>query len=307
MRAWLSLVVVLAASWLQAGETPPKGLATFSTGNSLSDTFNNGWLEPVCRSAGHAHKAFRFSVPGAPTDWLWTHPGQGFGRNDYAKAFVELAPMDILITQPFHGHGRSIENEAEYSGKFYCLARESSPNIQLCLYQQWPGRDFQDRWSQAKGPDMEAVAKERGLKPAASWEQGVANHLAYFEALRERMQKDFPGKPILIVPTGVALVNLKKAIEAGEVPGLPKDQFFELHYNTGAKGPGWDIHMSTKGAYFVSLVLCGCFYKEPLDKVSLPEKTTTLTPEQDAVYKRIAWDTVRSYPWAGVVPLPAAK
>ena len=62
-----------------------------------------------------------------------------------------LAPIDILITQPFAGHGRSIENEATYSGNFYRLARESSPNVQFYLYQQWPGRDFKDRWAQVKG------------------------------------------------------------------------------------------------------------------------------------------------------------
>jgi hypothetical protein len=284
---------------------PPKGLATFSTGNSLSDTFNNGWLEPVCRSAGYAHKGYRFSVPGAPTEWLWTRPGQGFGKPDYTKAFVELAPLDILITQPFHGHGRSIENEAFYSGNFYRLARESSPNIQLWLYQQWPGRDFQDRWAQLKGPDLEPLAKARGLTPAANWEQAVTNHLAYFEGLREKMQRDCPGRPVRIAPVGLALVNLKRAQEAGAIPGLAKDLFFELHYNANTKGPGWDIHMQKRGAYFVTLVLFSCFYQEPPTKVNVPTAQTTLTPEQDQIYKQLVWDTVRNYLWAGVTPQPA--
>jgi hypothetical protein len=277
---------------------PPAGLATFSTGNSLSDTFN-GWLEPVARSAGYDHKAYRFSVPGAPTDWLWTHPGQGFGENDYAEAFVRLAPIDVLLTQPFHGHGRSIENEAQHSGNFYMLARESSPGIQLFLYQQWPGRDFQDAWSQAKarwGPDyMAPIAEEFGLTPAETWEQAVENHTAYFETLRRVMDERYPGPPVRIIPTGAALVALKAALEAGNIPGLPRDQFFELHYAAGEKGPGWDIHMLPKGRYFVSLVIFCTLYGEPADKVSLPEETTTLTSAQDAVYKRIAWEAVRDY------------
>ncbi|MFO8008552.1 MAG: hypothetical protein R6V05_12550 [Candidatus Brocadiia bacterium] len=149
------------------GDVPrPEGLVTFSTGNSLSDTFN-GWLEPVARSAGYDHRAYRFSVPGAPTDWLWNHPGKGFGRPDYHRAFAELAPIDILITQPFHGHGRSIENEARHSGNFYTLARESSPHLQLYLYQQWPGRDFGDGWAQLSRPYMEPVAERHGLEPGS--------------------------------------------------------------------------------------------------------------------------------------------
>jgi hypothetical protein len=63
--------------------------------------------------------------------------------------------------------------------------------------------------------------------------------------------------------------------------------------------------MLDRGRYFVSLVLYCCFYREPADHVALPQATTTLTPEQDAVYKRIAWETVGAYPWAGVMPLPA--
>ena len=90
----------------------------------------------------------------------------------------------------------------------------------------------------------------------------------------------------------------------GHIPGWSKDQFFELHYASNEKGPGWNIHMSDKGRYFVSLVLFCCFYKEAPDKVALTQKTTTLTPKQDKVYKQIAWDTVRKYSWAGVMPLP---
>jgi hypothetical protein len=281
---------------------PPAGLVTFSTGNSLSDTFN-GWLEPVARSAGYDHKAYRFSVPGAPTDWLWTHPGQGFGENDYAEAFVRLAPIDVLLTQPFHGHGRSIENEAEHSGNFYMLARESSPSIQLYLYQQWPGRDFRDAWSEAKarwGPDyMAPIAEEFGLEPAETWEQAVENHTAYFETLRRVMDERYPGPPVRIIPSGAALVALKAALEAGEIPGLPQDQFFELHFAAGEKGPGWDIHMTDKGRYFVSLVIFCTLYGQPADEVSLPQETTTLTPDQDAVYKRIAWEAVADYVAAG--------
>jgi hypothetical protein len=278
---------------------PPEGLVTFSTGNSLSDTFN-GWLEPVARSAGYDHEAHRFSVPGAPTDWLWNHPGKGFGHANYPSAFARLAPIDILITQPFHGHGRSIENEAEHSGNFYMLARQASPNIQLYLYQQWPGRDFQDGWAQLKRPYMKPVAEARSLQPASTWEEGVANHLAYFEALREKMDAEYPGPPVRIVPTGLALANLKRELEAGRIPGLPRDRFFELHYGESDRGPGWNIHMIEKGRYFVSLVLYCCFYGEPADRVSLPKETTTLTPEQDRVYKRVAWETVRDYRWSGV-------
>src|SRR5208283_3601017 len=65
---------------------------------------------------------------GAPTDWLWAHPASGFGDSRYAEAFFAFAPIDAIITQPFAGHGRSVENEAEYPGKFFELSEALGPN-----------------------------------------------------------------------------------------------------------------------------------------------------------------------------------
>jgi hypothetical protein len=55
-----------------------KSYATFHIGNSLTDTVD-GWLKPVMESAGYSERFYRFTIPGAPTDWLWDHPGSGFG------------------------------------------------------------------------------------------------------------------------------------------------------------------------------------------------------------------------------------
>ena len=312
------------SGFFSIGETPaPKGLKTFITGNSLSDTIK-GRLEPVARSAGYDHEHYSFSIPGAPTDWLWNHPGQGFGRPDFAQAFVDLAPIDILMTQPFAQHGRPIANEAEHGGKFYMLARESSPNIQFYLYQQWPTRTFSSGWSQGtlkiylekeeanrlitlkEGETIEGDGAKTFLylpKPE-NWSDAVANHTRYFEVLREVIDKQYPGPPVRIIPVGTALVNLKAELEAGNIPGLAKDRFFELHFGQGKEGPGYNIHMIGKGRYFVTLVVFCTIYGVPADKVDVDQATSTLTPEQAAIYKRIAWDTVREFPWAGIAPWP---
>ena len=163
-----------------------KTVRTFHIGNSLTDTVV-GWLQPVAESAGRKLDFHRFTIPGAPTDWLWTHPGGGFGDSRYPEAFFVLAPIDHIFTQPFHGHDRSISNEAEYSGKFFDLCRKHSPDVQAWVYVQWPGPAFQDRWSQGKG-----ATAELKLRPAKTWQEGVANHVAYTEAVAERTQQDLP-------------------------------------------------------------------------------------------------------------------
>ncbi|MCX5683891.1 MAG: chitobiase/beta-hexosaminidase C-terminal domain-containing protein [Planctomycetota bacterium] len=261
-----------------------KTVRTFHIGNSLTDTVD-GWLKPVAESAGRRLDFHRFTIPGAPTDWLWTHPGSGFGDPRYTEAFFVLAPIDHIFTQPFAGHNRSIENEAEHSGKFFDLCRKDSPDVQAWLYVQWPGPDFKDQWSLGKG-----ATAGLGLKPATTWQEGVANHVAYTEAVAKRLGETYKGKPILIVPGGLALARLKTEIDAGRVPGMT--DFFKETFADG-------IHQTAKGRYLISLVFYACIYKEsPEGKASA--LTTGLTPEQVAIFQRIAWGTAKGYGLSGV-------
>lgn len=260
-----------------------RGQRTYHIGNSLTDTINDN-LSEIAQSAGYAHDYLRSTIPGAPTDWNWDHPGQALGEADYRTVFATKAPIDHLFTQPFAGHNRSIDNEVEYSGKFYRLARQKSPQVQMWIYAQWPSKDFDDNW--AKATDSAAGL---GRSPAKTWEEGVHNHLAYHEAVRQRLEQENPGRPVWIVPGGLALANLKRAIEAGQVPGL-KDFFATQFQDEG--------HLSSKGAYLIGLVHYVCIYKRNPAGVSLAN--SGLTPQQAAIYQRIAWDTVRNYRWSGL-------
>jgi hypothetical protein len=261
-----------------------KTVRTFHIGNSLTDTVV-GWLQPVAESAGRTLNFHRFTIPGAPTDWLWNHPGGGFGDCRYPEAFFALAPIDHIFTQPFHGHDRSIPNEVEFSGKFFDLCRKHSPDVQAWLYVQWPGPQFQDRWSQGMG-----AAVDLKFQPAMTWQEGAANHVAYTEAVAERLNKSYQGKPVRIVPGGTALAMLMTEIDAGRVPGM-KDFFTETFVD--------GIHLTPKGRYLISLVHYACIYREPPEgKVSA--LATGLTADQAVIFQRIAWDAVKNYKWAGV-------
>ena len=257
---------------------------TFHIGNSLTDTVD-GWLAPMAQSAGRTLEFHRFTIPGAPTDWLWDHPGGGFGDSRYAEAFTALAPIDHLVTQPFAGHDRSIENEAEYSGRFFDLCRRHSPEARLWLYAQWPGKRFDDNWSRARGS-----ASPLGLKPAPTWQDGAANQRAYVAAVRDRLDAAHAGRAVRIVPAGSALAALKTRIEAGRVPGMR--DFFAATFAD-------DLHLNAQGRYLVALVHYACIFGEsPADRVGA--LTTGLTPDQARIFQEIAWETVRDDPWAGI-------
>ncbi|NJP09982.1 MAG: hypothetical protein HC866_11285 [Leptolyngbyaceae cyanobacterium RU_5_1] len=260
-----------------------RGQRTYHIGNSLTDTIND-LLGAIAQSAGYNHEYLRSTIPGSPTDWSWDHPGTAQGEKDYRAVFETKAPLDHLFTQPFAPHGRSVDEEVDYSGRFYRLALQKSPNVQHWIYAQWPTQTFEDSWAQAKDRFVEL-----GLKPAKTWDDAVQNHVVYHEVVRQQMDDQNDGKPILIVPGGLAMLRLKQEIAAGRVPGI-KD-FFSTQFED-------DIHLTNKGGYLIALVHYACIYKR--NPAGVTFANTGLTAEQAAIYQRIAWDTVRSYQWSGV-------
>jgi hypothetical protein len=235
---------------------------------------------------------YRFTIPGAPTDWLWNHPGSGFGENNYEQAFLARAPLTDLVTQPFSGHSRSIDNEAEYSGRFFDAARKHSPNVQMWLYVQWPDADHtRGNWS--KGRSSINGKELKFAEPATTWQEAARNHVRYTELVMEEMNKARAAeiaagkaKPVRIIPAGLALAELKTQIEAGKVPGMT-DFVAEVFPRPD------DIHMTSKGAYLVSLVHFACIYGEnPEGKVTFAN--SGLTPEQAKIFQRIAWETAKT-------------
>jgi len=289
-----------------------KGLVTFHTGNSLMDTVVNGTLQTLTLSAGIDHKVLKATVPGAPTDFLW-----GAFNKDASKPplvwLQEKAPVDCLITQPFAGHGRSVENEAEHSGKFFEACRKHSPKAQLWIYQQWSNRQFDDPWAKgtlALGKDLNrwaAVKLQEGetkgdrgwqaecliRQPAKTYDAAVANHRRYFEILREELRKKYPDQRVPVIPGGQALAALKQEIEAGKVPGMR--DFFNDIYADG-------IHLSPAGHYLIGLVFMSSLYQQSFEG-KVTEAGSGLTPEQAKIFQRIAWEAVSKDPLSGVTLL----
>ena len=267
------------------GNSAFNGIRTFHVGNSLTFGMDR-WLQPLVQSAGRNFDYHRYTHSGAAIDYLWKNPGSGFGDTHYREALSIFAPFDHIFTQPFAGRDNPLENEAEYSQKFFDLARQNSPNVQAWLYAQWPGRPFSDNRSQGRGSALVLQ-----LRPALTWQEGVENHLRFIEAVRARLLLSYTGRPVGIVPAGLALARLKTEIEAGRVPGMT--DFFR---ETSADG----LHLTPKGNYLISLVFYSCLFKEsPEGKVSILD--SGLTPEQAAIFQRIAWETARDYPFSGVL------
>lgn len=306
-----------------------KGLRTFHTGNSLNAALV--FLVPIAQSAGFDHFKTSVGAAGAPTDWLYLNQ-----QKQWEAIVQKDSPIDVVITQPFAGHGRSIANETEFTGKFYEAFRAKNPEARLMVYMQWPTINRSESWSQgflplgnkqADQPDNKKLEKEdqwepfdleKGeeikvwgdipgqakwnrcrvvYRPAKDWDEAMQAHRRYFEILRHQLAAKYPQKPVYIIPVGLVLLKIKEQMAAGKFPGFTKDDdFFNVFFSD-------NIHQSKRGEYVTALTQFVCLYGvNPVGKVT--SAGSELTQEQAAFVQQLVWDTVTSYPWSGVKAKP---
>jgi Chitobiase/beta-hexosaminidase C-terminal domain len=273
------------------GQAPVSGgLKTYHVGNSLTDMINP-WLEPIAESTGVDHTYARWTIPGAPIKWMEEHEGQGFedppGAANYDDFVRMNAPIDHLSLQPYSDPDFTTQGGA--AARLLNRALQFNPQIQFWIYATWPGRSSWTRDAMSNGGGTLYPDWQVAMEPM-TWEDAARNQALYYEAFRDYVDSRVEGKRILIIPGGLALVELKRQIEAGLVPGMTN--FFSVAFAD-------EQHLKKAGQYLVSLVFYACLYRQsPEARVTYAD--TDLTEEQAHIFQRIAWDVSVSYPGSGI-------
>jgi Chitobiase/beta-hexosaminidase C-terminal domain len=284
---------ITSATYAIASSAPvPRGRKSYHIGNSLTDTIN-AWLEPIADSTGVDHTYARWTIPGAPIKWLAEHQGEGFGEPAGAASFDtfvrSFAPIDDMSLQPYSDP--DFEGQGGAAVSLIDTALRYSPDLQVWIYAQWQG---QTQWQTSVFANGGGTAYPEYVVPAtpASWEEGTRNALLYFEQFRSYVDARVTAntKPILIVPAGLALIELKRQIDQGLVPGFTS--FFGSMFED-------EEHLTQPAQYLVALVFYACLYREnPEGRVTF---NGPLTAEQARIFQRIAWTTASGYAGSGIV------
>ena len=194
--------------------------------------------------------------------------------------------VDDLTVQP---RDFNVEEEADYSIRFFDLLRRKSPEVQPWLYVEWTEAQRQRPTDKGEEPSSQM----RKLWPAETWQESMAAMLLYVEEVQPKIAQTYKsGKRPRVLPSAIAMGWIYDMIEREEFPGLRPGSFYPALYRD-------QVHPNPNGAYLVDLTWYAAFYRESPEGRVLPVGTDW-TAGQARDFQRLAWDVIQNYPDCGL-------
>ena len=287
-------------------------IRVYFVGNSVTDTVRYESLAKLAATRGQQLVWGRQMIPGAPLQWLWDHPADGFKQEPfgYPREAFKNFQWDVVSLQPFDRGLASQDGSDDVTKirQFAELVAARSPDAQIYIYARWPritsdgkGLKFDkndyDPSKPGSGADLAKVDPfERvWLTRYTGGYDGSNESRDYFERLLVEARKATPflKRRLLLVPVGHVMHALDQRMRAGEVPG-----YTDIHqfYKDG-------IHLNETGSYLVGCTFFATLFKQ--DPTGLPtEPYGTIAPEVGKLLQQTVWKTVREIPDSGVKQTP---
>jgi hypothetical protein len=291
-------MVAIAWSLFLSGTalTDDKPCRAYFVGNSVTDTIRYGSLAKLAQSRGHTLTWGRDMIPGAPLQWLWEHPKDGFQEEPfglYPRALSEY-PWDVLSLQPFDRHLDGKDGDLAMASNFIDLALKRSPDLQMYVYSRWCRRD------KAKDGSLVLDYKGKWLRKYTGGWDGTEETRDYFEKVVAGLRKAYEGraKTVLMVPVGDVLLELDTRMRAGKVPG----------YRDIAQVYVDGIHFNNVGSYIVGTTFYATMFREdptgltaePYNENRAPAKDRRIDEKLALAIQDAVWGVVSTHPLAGV-------
>lgn len=274
---WFCTVGVMLFTSLPAQENPAP-LRFYLIGNSVTDTIRYDGFAELAAAGKHPVVYARQMIPGAPLEWLWTHPNDGFSVAKFGyptKAFKEFE-WDAVSLQPFD---RGLESDLTMISNYLGLLKDKSPQVRVYLYGRWPRKDRGEYDAYWKG-----ATDFKGY--------GYEERELFFDRLLLEARKQHPDfKPFLLVPVGHVMYELNQKMKRGEVPGYTN--IFDLY----ADG----IHLKGEGAYLVACTFYATVFRADPSGLPVPKQYGEVDAKLAALIQKTVWEVVSTHPLAGVL------
>lgn len=287
------LIVLIGFSSSSSAQTK----SVYFVGNSVSDCINYIGLKSLASSAGKTMNWGRHMIPGAPLEWIWDHPTDGFEEAPYGL-YPDALPnytWDFISLQPFD---RELSQDLIDVTNFVNLAKTKSPNVQILIYQRWP---------RTPGTTLPADASNTADNWKALYDLPISAYnvemRAYFETLTLNCRAANLGVPApLMVPVGQVMYSLNDQMKAGTIPGF--NSAWDLYYD--------GIHINGYGEYVTACTYYATMFKADPRGLGVPSEFISVrSPSFSSAFKtavqNTVWNIVTNYkdpsnaPWSGVV------
>lgn len=260
-------------------------------GNSVTDTINYRGLDNIAESQRRNHEWGRHMIPGAPLNWIWSNPNQGFQESPYGYYSNALAnyQWDALSLQPFDRSLDGAEGDLAMANNFINLAKTRSPNLQVYIYQRWPRK--QDSNPNPTAADWDAMW-------LANYTDGWQNteSRSYYDSLAQSLRSAHPElPPTQLVRVGEVFYALNQRMKSGQVPGYTS--IWDLYTD--------HVHLNNVGSYIVGATYYATLYGATPLNTPIPSDYGSVSAATAQIIQQTIWDVVSvERPLGGSVSLP---
>ena len=297
---------------MRAQCAPAESLRVYFIGNSVTDTVRYDGLAKLAEARGVKLDWGRTMIPGAPLEWIYTHPNDGFREEPFGTWTNALSQFawDAVSLQPFdrqlHGKNDSGQDvgDAALIREFASMAARQNPDVQIYIYARWPrvtsggkGMPFDkndyDPSKPGSGNDLAHVddfTARWEAKFTGGWDNSNETR-DYFETLLREVRKETPflKKKPLLVPVGYVMNEMHAQMKAGIVPGYTS--IYQFYKDS--------IHLNQAGSYLVGCTFFATLLKQ--SPIGLPtEPYGNIDASLAKTIQNTVWQVVSAQPDSGV-------
>lgn len=262
--------------------------------NREGEVLAPGPLAALAAEAGKTgHEALAVQMIGGSTPMQHWEQGGGDDARNIAKVALRQGGVDVFTMSP-----NAIMPEPGVD-LFGDLVIKTNPDARILVQNSWAAWDGHGMTASVGGGERPDFSNEdHNLATTGTidgWLASLEEPGGYLERMRTQLAgiNERAGRDMaFVVPSSVAVYELRRAIIEGRVPGLAQQS------DVFRDGMG---HVATPGVNLVTYVWFAVMYREnPLGLQALVDPDDPTSASRERVLQQIAWQAAVSEPMSGV-------
>ena len=263
--------------------------------NRQTGSSSAGPLAALAKESGKSgHENLAVQMIGGSTPMQHWNQGEGDDSKNIAKVALRKGGVDVFTMSP---NVRMPEAGIDLFGD---LMAETNPQGRLMVQVSWSAWDGYGTTRSVGGSGGNGFANgdrdNATLDTIDGWIDTLHSKGGYLELLRNQLNgiNERAGRPIAyVVPSSVAVYNLRKEIIKGRVPGVGKQS--EVFRDPIGHG-GQPVMNIVTYAWYAAM-----YRESPVGLEALVDSSDPTSAARELLLQKIAWNAVVGEPMSGVI------